>query len=248
MPRPSKPKPVEPAKPKPEDFGLNAKRVCKFKEREEPGCLAVASFVGIYLVAYLITIHMVFAGSIAAGMFLIINVGCLIAVGLLSCLFFAVAKAAWKALQPDVGAYERYQAAEKSYRESLADYAKDLALWYRTQEEWWRSLSGPRFEREIGRLLQDRGYHVQFTGASGDGGVDLLLLGPRGQTVLVQCKAHKQPIGPGPVRDLFGTLTHRGVTEAWLISTAGFTSGARDFAKDKPIRLTSIREILQEDI
>jgi len=116
-------------------------------------------------------------------------------------------------------------------------------VWRRTQERWWCSLEGQQFEKEVGKLLKERGYNVQFTGASGEGGVDLVL-DSASETILVQCKAHKSPVGPAAVRDLYGALTHRGGSEAWLVSTSPFTGGATEFARDKPLRLIEIRELL----
>jgi restriction system protein len=87
---------------------------------------------------------------------------------------------------------------------------------------------------------------VQLTPTTNDGGIDLVLRQGT-QSILVQCKAHKAPVGPGPVRDLFGTLTHRGGTQAWLVATSSFSKGADSFARGKPIRLVAIRDLLNED-
>ena len=109
----------------------------------------------------------------------------------------------------------------------------------------WRKLSGRGFERELARLLQARGYHVKLMPATKDGGVDLILQ-KDSQSILVQCKAHKNRVGPGPVRDLFGTLTHQGGTAAWLVATSSFTKGAATFARGKPIRLLLVEDLLME--
>jgi len=64
--------------------------------------------------------------------------------------------------------------------------------------------------------------------------------------LIVQCKAHAKEIGPGPVRDLYGCLMHHGAAEAWLITIHGFTSGAEQFAENKPLSLLTIEDILED--
>jgi predicted RNA-binding Zn-ribbon protein involved in translation (DUF1610 family) len=115
----------------------------------------------------------------------------------------------------------------------------------RTQEEFWRGLTGQQFEIEFARLLQRIGYSVEHIGGPGDLGVDLSFNTRRGR-VVVQCKAHAAAIGPGAVRDLYGALLHAGATEAWLVSLAGFSIAAREFAAGKPIRLLTISEFLRD--
>jgi len=154
-----------------------------------------------------------------------------------------LANSLWRSQQPDSSAYVSYQSACKAHRMATKAYEQELRAWYSTQESWWQTLSGMAFEREISKVLQKGGYSVDVTGAPGDGGVDLKLR--RGHDfILVQCKNHKTRVGPSAVRDLFGTLTHHGGTQAWLISTCGFTAGAEGFAHGKPIRLIRLRDLL----
>ncbi len=147
-------------------------------------------------------------------------------------------EAFWRRAQPDYQEFRKYEAAKDAHVTRLSE-------WIRTQEAWWQSLDGPTFEEELGAFFQKQGYRVSRTGQSGDGGVDLILTEKDGESIIVQCKAHKRPVGPAPVRDLYGTLIHRGNKEAWLVSSTGFSRAAREFATSKPIRLLSIREILQ---
>ena len=109
--------------------------------------------------------------------------------------------------------------------------------------EWWRRLDGTSFEIEAGMVFSKRGYTVCRVGGSGDQGVDLIL-SKDGITIAVQCKAHRLPVGPGVVRDLYGSLMHHKHREGWLLSTEGFTKGARAFASGKPIRLVTVSELL----
>ncbi len=113
----------------------------------------------------------------------------------------------------------------------------------RRRESWWQQLSGTDFEMELAALLAKRGFEVKHTGGRGDDGVDLIISAV-GKTVAIQCKAHAACIGPGPVRELYGSLIHIGADEAWLVTTSDFSLSAREFARNKPLRLLTIREIL----
>jgi hypothetical protein len=107
----------------------------------------------------------------------------------------------------------------------------------------------PDDERSVGfgvagELQRPHGYAVRRTGGPGDEGVDLLIQ-KGGERIVVQCKAHDRDIGPGPVRDLYGSLLHHGADEAWLIASHAYTYRARDFASNKPISLLTIEAILK---
>ena len=103
----------------------------------------------------------------------------------------------------------------KRYKEALRSY---VAI----QERFWLGLRGISFERELGSLYQRLGYNVKFTSTSGDEGIDLVI----DSTTIVQCKGHKTPVGPAVVRELYGTLTASGASNAILACPAGFTRGA----------------------
>jgi hypothetical protein len=115
----------------------------------------------------------------------------------------------------------------------------------RKELEFWVSLNGVEFENELGRVFQGIGYKVKRTPATGDGGVDLILEDREGKKIIVQCKAHKKPVGVGAIRDLLGTLYDSDAEQAILASISGFTQGVYDFAIDKPIKLLGSEEILK---
>ncbi len=121
----------------------------------------------------------------------------------------------------------KYKALNR-YRQGLAKYDE----WFlRTQEAFWNSLDGRRFEVEVTNLLTRAGYKPTISPAGGDGGVDIIL----NDRTIVQCKAHRTPASPSVVRDLYGTLTHQKAPRAILISLNGVTDGVRKFIVGKPI-------------
>ena len=133
----------------------------------------------------------------------------------------------------------RYRRAQR-YREAVATFR---AWWISTQKEFWLSLSGERFEAELAGVFRKAGFRAELTAASGDQGVDMWLYTERGKEI-VQCKAHSVPVGPAVARELYGTLQHFGAPAAILASTSGFTKGVRVFARNKPIVLMDLSDII----
>lgn len=113
--------------------------------------------------------------------------------------------------------------------------------WIRTQVSFWDSLTGRQFEREVANLLSRLGYSAQLTPASDDKGVDILL----GNGTIVQCKAHKKPIGPAVAREVYGTLRAHKARTAILVSKSGFTRGVIEFARGKPIHLWDVGALIE---
>lgn len=112
---------------------------------------------------------------------------------------------------------KRYESATVSYRLWLDEEAriqKDIEDENaRIQEEYWWSLGGYGLEQEVASLYTKQGFKCALTSGSGDGGVDLILRRD-GRTIIVQCKAHRKPVGPHVIRDLHGTLIKSKADEA----------------------------------
>lgn len=113
----------------------------------------------------------------------------------------------------------------------------------RLLESFWSTLSGRAFEHELAKLFERLGYGVQLTPYGRDGGIDLFVE-QNGKSTIVQCKRHTGAVGVAIVRELYGVLQSSKANSAILASTGGFTKGVLDFAKDKPIQLLGLREII----
>ena len=113
----------------------------------------------------------------------------------------------------------------------------------RRMELHWKSLGGIEFEHELANLYSQLGYTVQSTPHSGDQGIDLDMT-KVGKRIIVQCKAHKNPVSPAVVRELFGALIDSGADEAILACPSGFTKGVWEFVKSKPIQLVAADELM----
>lgn len=112
----------------------------------------------------------------------------------------------------------------------------------RNEITFWIKMSGHEFEKNIANLYNSLGYIVQRTRGSGDGGIDLYLEKDSIRYV-VQCKNHKSPVGPAPIRDLYGAMHHEKISRGIFIASNGYTVGAKEFAKGK-IELLDIKDIV----
>lgn len=111
---------------------------------------------------------------------------------------------------------------------------------------YWLKMGGREFEERLASLLQNRGFEVSLTPASGDGGVDIIATNSSG-VFLIQCKAHANPVGPEPMRALFGVLRsgYAGGNHAMMIALGGVTDGARRFAHQNGIVVWAVAEVVE---
>jgi restriction system protein len=127
-----------------------------------------------------------------------------------------------------------YDQAQKEYEIQLK--ARELAQkeyeaqQVRVKRQFWQSLTGPQFEHELAQLFSRTGYQVYVTPISGDEGIDIVMR-KDDKKIVVQCKAHQNPVGPGVVRELYGAMMHANANEAILASLGGFTQGVLAFVK-----------------
>lgn len=65
--------------------------------------------------------------------------------------------------------------------------------------------------------------------------------------VLVECKDYDAKVGIGIVRDFFGAISQIKPDEAFVVTTEGFTRGARSFAEEEGIKLAILRGFTEND-
>jgi restriction system protein len=100
------------------------------------------------------------------------------------------------------------------------------------------------FELFVGSLFERMGYAVRTTPASGDQGIDLILY-KDSRTAIVQCKRYEGSVGQPVVRDLYGTMVHNRVDEAYLVTTGTISLPARQWAMGKAIHLVDGNELVE---
>lgn len=130
---------------------------------------------------------------------------------------------------------------KKAYLDGELRKFKELEKKY---AKYWLNLSGYQFEKEVAKLYETRGYGVQVTKGSGDGGIDIFLE-KAGRRYGVQCKNHHKAIGPAAIRDLYGAMSHEGLDAGIFIASSGYTKGAKEFARNKAIALLDINNVLR---
>jgi len=143
-----------------------------------------------------------------------------------------------------------------TYKKNLSEYPEEEILRLKEEErlleirkraaEYWFSLDGHQFEEEMATLFKKSGhFNVIKTKGSGDGGVDLILTATDGTKILVQCKAHKGPVGPSIARDLFGAMHHEHANRGIIVSLGGVTEGVRDFIDGKNITIVDVDGVIK---
>lgn len=143
----------------------------------------------------------------------------------------------------DLDKYNQYVADYKLFNELLEEEQRDKEE--RAKAEYWFSLGGFEFEDEMTNLFTHQGYNATKTQNTGDGGVDIILMDKNMLKTIVQCKAHKKPIGPNDIRALFGVMKADGADGAILINLGGFTQGVKDFAQTNNIVLMDVNDVLE---
>lgn len=97
-------------------------------------------------------------------------------------------------------------------------------------------LSGQHYETLCHNLLQEAGWVVSMTPASGDQGADLVA-DADGCRLVIQCKFHGRPIGNKAVQEAFGALRLHGGRHAAVVSNQGFTRAAQELARANGVLL-----------
>jgi HJR/Mrr/RecB family endonuclease len=152
----------------------------------------------------------------------------------------------------------QFHAAQAKYRgdfaeynasvlRQLAEYNRQLAEYnarvLREKEQFWRSLDGISFERELGQLFRKLGYQVTTTSHTADGGVDLILE-RSGQRIVVQCKSHASKVGIGTARELVASIIDFRAQKGILAVTSGVTRPVADYVKGRNIEIYDLHHII----
>jgi len=106
----------------------------------------------------------------------------------------------------------------------------------------YTTMSGIEFEQYVKNLLERKGWTVETTPPTRDGGIDLIA----NRTVemgvdiklYIQCKNHASPVGVETIRQLNGVLPkHQPGSRGVVVCPSGFSADARVFANDREILL-----------
>jgi hypothetical protein len=105
------------------------------------------------------------------------------------------------------------------------------------------SMTGTEFELYLEKVLQNRGYHVSITGASGDLGVDLIA--SKGQDrIAIQVKRHSGTVSRRAISDAVAGMQHYRCNQAMVITNSRFTPGAITLARSTQCSLIDRNELV----
>ena len=104
-------------------------------------------------------------------------------------------------------------------------------------------LTAIELEKFSAQVFSKMGYKTRLTSTTGDHGVDVMLINPKGQIEVVQCKQWNKPVGEPQLRDLFGAMQHEKAVRGWLIAPRGFSETAQKWAKGKAIELIDDKQM-----
>jgi hypothetical protein len=136
---------------------------------------------------------------------------------------------------------------EKKYERYTTDLQHYEYWEWKNKKAYWFSLTGDQFEHALAALYRNLSYQAEVTKAGGDKGIDIIVDDGR-QPFIVQCKAHKNKIGPSAIRDFYGTMVHNGYSKGVFASLSGFTAGAVEFAEGKNMLLIDVDDIMLNKI
>ena len=136
-----------------------------------------------------------------------------------------------------------FESLRVGLRLGLVDRINELIQDLISKPELLFAVDSREFERLVAEILRRRGYDVQVTQQSRDGGVDIYAsrIEPNGLHGLyfVQCKrqSERNKVGVQPVRELHGVVCARNATGGIVITTSFFTSPAIKFQSTVPNRM-----------
>ena len=204
-----------------------------------------AKQVWTYLFLHTATFVLLFHGIIRASLPTIIGYLGFFFVFIIPFLFFWVTmewaeKQLYALFNDDFARYCRYEKSVAIFERQKREHEARLA---RQQAEYWRSLSGAAFERELGKLFSLMGYTVIHTPGTADGGVDLILRNG-GNVTVVQCKAHNKKISISVARELVASMMDFQADDAIIACLEGVTKPVTDYIRTKRITVMTLNDII----
>ena len=229
-------KPIAPVRPIPAEYGISSEEFSLYKKHEEKkvegyGCLVA---IGAGVISFIVS-GPIAASDQAFNFWAVFGFVFFIA-------FIIIFSITGREDVPNSlqEKFNKYKSAVNEYNQDYELYLDHLSIYEKRQEGWWYKLSGWQFEEEFSKLIKERGYNIELTKGSGDGGIDLIAR-KDGRKIIIQCKKWKNQVGPAPVRELQGVREPE--EDAWVVGLGGFTKGAVEFAKQKSIRLIDYGDV-----
>lgn len=112
------------------------------------------------------------------------------------------------------------------------------------ESSYLRSMNPYKFEDLCCDLFSRMGYDTESTSASGDHGADGYF-NKDGELHILQAKRVQGSVGEPVLRDLYGTMYANEAHGGIVITTGNVSRQAKLWAKDKPIRIIELHELMK---
>jgi Restriction endonuclease len=126
--------------------------------------------------------------------------------------------------------------------DDISEINEELIAYLAKNPAKMHDLHPRKFEELVAELFKDKGYDVELTRFSKDGGFDIRAVKKTevglGLT-LIECKrfSASRPVGVTLIRGLYGVVEQQKATNGLCITTSYFTRGAKAFRDDLQFRL-----------
>ena len=97
------------------------------------------------------------------------------------------------------------------------------------RSEAMQSVSPARMEELVEAAYRNAGYRTELVAKTGDGGIDVILLGKGDELIGVQVKRYKNKIGVEQIREFMGALYVEDFVRGIFVTTSSYTKGARKY-------------------
>ncbi|RZL82716.1 MAG: restriction endonuclease [Sphingomonas sp.] len=112
----------------------------------------------------------------------------------------------------------------------------------KTEDGLSMPVDGIDFEHWCAARIEEQGWVVRVSKASGDQGIDIEAM-RGGKLVAIQCKRYTQPIGNKSVQEAYTGATHYRADRAVVIGTGGYTRAAIELAENTGVILIDAENI-----
>lgn len=144
--------------------------------------------------------------------------------------------------------YNREQFIKNTEPAVISKLSQDIDyLASRAKIDWWYDLTPFQFEHEVAEWFRRKGYDAKTTSYVGDGGVDIVLK-KGGETIFVQCKHYKNPVGVAVIRELLGVVIDGKASNGILVCLCTPSQGAIDFANKNSINIITAHQLSQSTV
>lgn len=130
----------------------------------------------------------------------------------------------------------------KLFRIDMIDIYQELMLFLTKHPEYMRNLLPRKFEETVASLFSAKGYDVELTPQTRDGGFDIWAVEKSSigkALTLIECKryAESNRVGVDVIRGLYGVVEEKRATKGIIATTSSFTKEAIAFRNKFEYRL-----------